>query len=174
MSWSCADWDRNTGTVAVGMTLAEQRKEVKERFGRPMAEGRTCGRCSVCCTVWGVPEIGKGKREVCRYNTRGGHCGIYAERPERCRGYECLWRLGWEDHADRPDKTGWLVDLYRDGGEEMIRVAQVDRERSAPSWVQQLMDRAEASGRTVEVHLAHRKEAWRIQPRQNAIGTCGA
>lgn len=125
-----------------------------------MAEGRTCGSCSECCTVWGVPEIGKGKGVRCPHNVDVG-CVIYARRPERCQGYECLWRVGAGVPADRPDKSGWVADFY--GSERMLRVVGRTEARP-PGWVSELLDRADAENRTAEVHRGER--VWLIQPKR--------
>lgn len=73
-----------------------------------MAEGRTCGRCTVCCTVLAVGEIGKPRLAPCAHEVRGG-CGIYAERPRSCRTFECTWLLGFGKPAHRPDRSGLMV-----------------------------------------------------------------
>lgn len=74
----------------------------------PLA-ARACGPCTVCCTVVGVAEIGKGLRERCAHDT-GVSCGIYAERPESCRTFSCLWLLGMFGPEGRPDKLGVMID----------------------------------------------------------------
>ena len=76
---------------------------------------RECGSCSACCTVMGVPEIGKGTYEGCEHLCDVG-CGIYAERPGSCRTFECQWLRGMLevdgtiDTAMRPDSCGVIFD----------------------------------------------------------------
>lgn len=76
---------------------------------------RECGTCSACCTVMGVPEIEKGTYEACEHLCEAG-CGIYADRPESCRKFECQWLRGVlevdgsVDLALRPDACGVMFD----------------------------------------------------------------
>jgi len=78
---------------------------------RSRAAERECGSCSLCCTVLRVDELDKAAGRDCPHQ-RGEHgCGIYAKRPQICRGYECLWRQGGLEDDERPDVTGGIVDL---------------------------------------------------------------
>lgn len=87
------------------------------------ANGRTCGDCRACCTVLGVDAVEKAAGEPCRHLTKRG-CGIYADRPEECAVYRCLWHVGlFGETRDRPDRIGLVLDapaamaesyLYRD------------------------------------------------------------
>jgi len=94
------------------------------------AAARSCGSCSLCCTVLRVDELGKRAGEDCSHQRVGiatdltdatdttiataateGGCGIYATRPTICRSYRCLWRQGGLEEDERPDLTGGIVDL---------------------------------------------------------------
>ena len=103
------------------------------------AAARSCGTCSLCCTVLRVDELQKPAGENCRHqlgvgshaNGResaaqgsedregggdlgppgGGGCAIYQDRPHICRAYQCLWRQGGLEDDERPDATGGIVDL---------------------------------------------------------------
>lgn len=71
--------------------------------------GRECGACRQCCITTDIVEIGKKAGEPCRHLTESG-CGIYDNRPEVCRAFECGWRLNPKYRADeRPDQVGILV-----------------------------------------------------------------
>ena len=76
---------------------------------------RECGSCTACCTVMGVPEIGKGTYEACRHLCEAG-CGIYADRPGSCRTFSCQWLRGTlevdgtVDAGLRPDACGVIFD----------------------------------------------------------------
>ena len=53
-----------------------------------------CQDCDGCCRVFEVPAVAKAFGEPCRHlgATAVGHgCRIYAERPEACQHYVCLW-----------------------------------------------------------------------------------
>jgi hypothetical protein len=78
---------------------------------------RTCGDCTVCCTVMGVRELGKPYAFPCHHLCDSG-CSIYEDRPHGCVVFECLWRQGAvEGEGMRPDKWGvmFVVDLMDDG-----------------------------------------------------------
>lgn len=77
----------------------------------PPSTPRACGECDACCTIGGVPSLGKPAYTPCPRSTCAG-CAIYAARPRECREYRCLWlddAIG--DDADRPDLLGLVFDL---------------------------------------------------------------
>lgn len=80
---------------------------------------RTCGDCTVCCTVMGVHELGKPYAFPSQHLCESG-CSIYKVRPDSCVGFECLWRKGVIDgEGMRPDKWGvmFAVGAMNDGVE---------------------------------------------------------
>jgi len=90
---------------------------------------RTCGRCTLCCTVLRVDELHKLGGVPCRAQRApaeaerlGGGCGVHARRPTVCRGYRCLWLQGKLDDADRPDQLGAVLDLVTAGAETRLEV----------------------------------------------------
>lgn len=78
---------------------------------------RECGGCTACCYVIQVKQIGKQFRTKCPYSVEGQGCGIWSGpggpggQPQVCSTYRCAWAMGFGDQADRPDKTGILVDF---------------------------------------------------------------
>lgn len=58
----------------------------------PLAEGRTCGDCRLCCKVFPIPEIGKRGESWCPHLDPETGCTIHADRPKPCREFFCLWR----------------------------------------------------------------------------------
>jgi hypothetical protein len=53
-----------------------------------------CEDCTGCCTVFEVKDIGKPFGAACQYlgaTAFGRGCTIYAERPQPCKNYVCLW-----------------------------------------------------------------------------------
>lgn len=71
-----------------------------------------CGTCTLCCKVMRVADLEpvKERGTWCRHCEPGRGCGIYADRPESCRVYECAWLLS-QSKADtafpaelRPDR----------------------------------------------------------------------
>jgi Fe-S-cluster containining protein len=75
------------------------------------AASRSCGSCSLCCTVLRVDELGKRAGEDCPHQRGEKGCGVYETRPPICRNYHCLWRQGGLEDDERPDATGGVVDL---------------------------------------------------------------
>lgn len=77
-----------------------------------LVPGRTCGTCTLCCTVMAIdkPEIQKEAGVTCRHCSGG--CTIYETRPALCREYHCAWRqLPILDDSWRPDLSGVFVEL---------------------------------------------------------------
>lgn len=81
-----------------------------------------CGGCTACCEVMGVHSLDKPQFQPCRHQLyrigeppagRPGGCGIYADRPEECSTYKCLWRAGCMKPLPqtRPDRLGLTFDL---------------------------------------------------------------
>jgi len=80
---------------------------------------RSCGSCSACCTVLGVTQMQpepKPPHQRCAHDSLGRGCRIYADRPQGCREYACLWLLDPEflHERDRPDRLGLIFDLNPD------------------------------------------------------------
>jgi hypothetical protein len=55
--------------------------------------GKSCGSCTTCCTVMGVPELNKRPWDECPHVAAGIGCKIYSERPACCRLFICGWLL---------------------------------------------------------------------------------
>src|SRR5258708_38077644 len=54
------------------------------------ARQRSCGSCSLCCKIMGVPEV-KQRHAWCPHAEPGCECKIYEERPRPCREFNCGW-----------------------------------------------------------------------------------
>ncbi|XAL98153.1 hypothetical protein OT109_11150 [Phycisphaeraceae bacterium D3-23] len=71
---------------------------------------RECGSCTACCTVLAIEPLSKPAFSDCAHAcgdlSSGGGCAIYADRPDCCRDFACLWLQGHMAHDDRPDKLG--------------------------------------------------------------------
>jgi hypothetical protein len=80
----------------------------------PVLQPRSCGSCTACCSALQVKELDKGDYEPCKHLRRGSikGCGIYKDRPEDCRVYQCLWlatdALGNTPDL-RPDRCGFIM-----------------------------------------------------------------
>ena len=86
---------------------------------------RTCGTCTLCCKVLGVHELEKPGGVDCPHVKPLQGCGIYADRPQSCRAFECLWLQGEGRIPEtlKPERTHVVLSATVDG--EMI-VAHVD------------------------------------------------
>lgn len=76
---------------------------------------RSCGPCTACCVLPRIPDLGKLGYRPCKYlyPTDAGGCGCYTTRPDVCREYQCLWRMGRlvGDERRRPDRLGLMVGV---------------------------------------------------------------
>lgn len=93
--------------------------------GSPQAAIRTCGPCTACCSVMRVAALGKPAGVPCR-NLVAQKCGVYAHRPEACRGFTCLWladNRGRLDPSHRPDLVGLVLTEADHGAPASVRVA---------------------------------------------------
>jgi hypothetical protein len=62
--------------------------------GPPIAAGRSCGKCSLCCNLLHVIELSKPANKWCKHCRPGrGGCSIYKTRPHICRSYACGWLM---------------------------------------------------------------------------------
>jgi hypothetical protein len=115
-----------------------QRRE--EIFG-PVADGRECGGCTVCCTYTKIdtPELQKDYGVTCGHCTESG-CGIYETRFPVCRSWQCLWKhIGSLPDEARPDESGIFcvldqpqesVNLF---ARKCIRITIIDSEKAERS-----------------------------------------
>ena len=70
---------------------------------------RVCGECQACCTTISVTDINKPKHTRCPNQCAAG-CAIYDSRPQSCSTYKCSWLEGHGRLADRPDKSGIIME----------------------------------------------------------------
>lgn len=73
---------------------------------------RDCGECTACCT-WMIGEAyGNkfGNGISCKFLKECG-CGIYEDRPQVCKGYQCAWSQSLFPEEMRPDKCGIIVSV---------------------------------------------------------------
>jgi hypothetical protein len=78
----------------------------------PLVPGRTCGSCTLCCTVMLVEELKKPAGITCSYLVAGSGCGIREHRPRSCRTFFCGWRLDPNiDSLWKPNICGFVLTL---------------------------------------------------------------
>ena len=73
-------------------------------------DARSCGECTLCCKLMGVPEIPKPSAKWCADCDQGVGCRVYDTRPPSCRNFQCFWSID-EAFPDefRPDRIGALA-----------------------------------------------------------------
>jgi hypothetical protein len=87
--------------------------DLEAAFLGPVAAGRDCGDCTVCCTVLRINTIDlqKPAGAPCVHSCAQG-CAIHPARPSVCRAWFCGWRRSAAmPAAARPDRSGLLVSL---------------------------------------------------------------
>jgi hypothetical protein len=78
----------------------------------PLVPGRTCGSCTLCCTVMLVEELNKPAGVTCSYAAAGRGCTIRDQRPRSCRRFFCGWRLDPNiDSLWKPSISGFLLTI---------------------------------------------------------------
>jgi hypothetical protein len=69
-----------------------------------------CGSCTQCCKAMAIKELEKPPDVWCRHALKGRGCGIYADRPESCRVFECVWLSSAKRPPSlRPDRIHGLM-----------------------------------------------------------------
>ncbi len=91
----------------------------------PLAPGKSCGTCTKCCTVMGVPELRKPARLKCAHVIAGTGCSIYHERPPSCAKFICGWLLDPNMGPDlKPDQCH--VVFYQMNAENIVASCDAD------------------------------------------------
>lgn len=82
---------------------------------------RPCGGCTMCCKLPAAPPStqlpeGKPAGVWCQHCDKGKGCRIYADRPQGCRDFMCLWKVMPDFPEElRPDKCKVMWQLTEDG-----------------------------------------------------------
>ena len=69
---------------------------------------RSCGDCTLCCTVTHVPELAKPVGTTCSNCAIG--CTIYNTRPQSCRTFNCAWLQGDMSEDMKPNKSHIVIE----------------------------------------------------------------
>jgi hypothetical protein len=130
---------------------------------------RPCGECTACCIWPGIESLGKPCGQRCVHLVNLG-CGVYNDRPNDskfrdCIEFDCLWKKGWSETDDRPDKLG-VIFIAKDDPDHPGRI-RVDVIESTPGQAQQprvhaMISTAVQQGFTVVV--SNDQYALAIQP----------
>ena len=86
---------------------------------------KDCGDCALCCKLIEVKPLKKPAGTWCQHCTKHS-CGIWEERPDICKTYDCLWRTTPEMSEDlRPSKCRVAFEYHKEG----VAIAHVDKDR---------------------------------------------
>lgn len=108
------------GDPPVGSDRA-RRRLIAKQVEKALA-AHPCGTCDACCTVMQVEAIGKAEGVPCpalkaQKGQGASGCSCYAKRPDSCKTFNCVWRVGLLDQTSkpdiegRPDKLGIMFDV---------------------------------------------------------------
>ena len=110
-------------------TAPQALRDNDKRLRNGFSEGhynmsRTCGKCSMCCYLFDLPEFKKPRHKWCQHCKPGnGGCSIHnQERPEICGAYSCLWLLGATPDEWFPLKSKMIVNAPQVGDETIYEV----------------------------------------------------
>ncbi len=122
-----------------------------------MEPRRSCGDCTLCCTLLRVDELKKRGGTPCP-QLRGptGGCGIYETRPRICRAYRCLWLQGKLEEGDRPDLLGAILDHVNEAG--VMHLAVREAETGAFERSPRLREIAERHRSTMPVRITSTRD----------------
>lgn len=116
-----------------------------------------CGSCSLCCTLLGVPDIGKAPRMRCWHTTVHGGCAVHGQKASdpklmACEQFECVW-LASQKRPDamprsmRPDQSHVVLGP-QDKSDPTLLYIQVDpgnpqawKQGEMGEYIQQILDR---------------------------------
>ena len=77
---------------------------------------RSCGGCTLCCKVLGVPALEKPRGTWCPHCERGVGCRIHESRPGECRSFLCGWLVSDKFGPEwKPERSKIVITVTRDG-----------------------------------------------------------
>lgn len=141
----------------------------------PPPRERQCGECVACCQVLRIDAPGLRKEAgVTCPNCTGAGCGIYAQRPQVCREWLCMWMRAPDIPDDfRPDRLGVMFSFESDvhSANPFERRYFVGRYLRDPATVDmdrlgQLLDYLSRGARHVPIWLSKEGEMRLVHPRK--------
>ncbi len=155
--------------VRIGKSLEIRDMVPPKARVRTRAEGRTCGKCSECCRLLGVPDIKKKPDVLCPHqNVKKGGCAIYGDRPPLCVDYECIWLQGGFQGRDKPSRLHVVFDaLVRQDPDVQAVCARKTRPGPLTKRARVLIDRL--AQQMVVVLIESATEARRVMGPGNLV-----
>jgi hypothetical protein len=126
-----------------------------------IAPGKTCGSCTKCCTVLGIPELKKRAWDRCPHVELGTGCTIYAERPSSCRKFICGWLMDPDMGPDlKPEKCH--VVFYQINEQHILACCDADYPGAwrAPNVTEFLHRLARSLGTQRKVIVKEINQTW--------------
>ena len=78
--------------------------------------GRSCGGCTLCCKVLGVPTLANPRGTWCRHCERGVGCRIYEAPPAECCAFLCGWLVSERFGPEwKPERSKMVITVTGDG-----------------------------------------------------------
>ncbi len=130
--------------------------------------GKTCGSCTKCCKVMGIPEIKKRPWEECPNVVPGLGCNIYADRPRSCRQFICGWLLDPYMGPDLKPENCHVV-FYQRSEQHIVATCDADYPDAwrAPNVIAFLHRLAKVNAPRRKVILMEKGRNWYVT--ENAI-----
>jgi uncharacterized protein len=123
------------------------------RTWQPGMFERPCGDCTMCCKLPAAPApLNKPAGVWCQHCDKGKGCRIYADRPQGCRDYMCLWKVMPDFPEElRPDRCKVIWQMTEDG---TTAVATTEYPQALAAKAQErLMRQFVAAGISVQVRV---------------------
>ena len=125
--------------------------------------GKSCGSCTKCCTVMGVPELKKRPWDECPHVAAGRGCNIYADRPSGCRKFICGWLLDPSMGPDLKPENCHVV-FYQKNEQNIIATCDANYPDAwrKPNVVEFLHRLARSVGPNRKVILLEKHRTWYV------------
>ena len=129
----------------------------------PIVPGKSCGSCTLCCKVMGIPEIKKRAWEQCSHVGDGVGCKIYSERPMSCRQFICGWLLDPNMGPDLKPEVCHVV-TYQRVGQHIVATCDADYPGAwrAPNVLEFLQRLARVNAPKYKVILMEKGQTWYV------------
>jgi hypothetical protein len=100
---------------------------------------RSCEGCTLCCKIFGIPELAKPRHEWCGHCEIGKGCRIYETRPPSCREFECGWLIDASVPEHWKPAKSRMVLTTEDGGRRLVinvDTGRLDAWKKAPYYAE--------------------------------------
>lgn len=80
-----------------------------------------------------IKDFGVSYQKPCEH-LQEGKCTIYADRPEVCRAFSCVWKSNFCDDSLKPDLCGAVAKWHEDGQLTILPVEKRARSSTVNKW----------------------------------------